>query len=205
MVAERVAHWETIWTEREPSSLSWFQTSTDFSSALIMRFAADRTSRVVDVGGGASGLPGDLLDHGYSALTVVDISTAALRTNIARLGGRGSQVRWISTDVTVWQPDRSFDVWHDRAVFHFLTEPTDRGAYVACAARALDHDGVLIVGTFALDGPDRCSGIPVQRYDADQLGAVFTPHFAMVSVEPHQHVTPSGGVQPFTFVVFRRN
>jgi SAM-dependent methyltransferase len=163
-----------------------------------------RTS-VVDIGGGASRLPDALLDEGYEDVTVLDVSGAALAASRKRLGSRAKNVTWIVSDVTTWDPTRSFDVWHDRAVLHFLTDDADRRAYVQRLQRALRSGGTAIIGTFALDGPEKCSGLPVVRYDSSKLAELLGTSFTCVDSKRHEHATPWGSTQRFQFSVFRRS
>jgi SAM-dependent methyltransferase len=157
------------------------------------------------VGAGTSRLAETLLDAGWSDVTVLDISAEALSHLRTRLGERADRVAFVVADVLEWEPERRFDVWHDRAVFHFLTDEDGVGRYVATAVRAVRLGGTLVIGTFAEDGPTHCSGLPTSRYDADGLAAVFAPHFSPVHAEREEHSTPSGHIQPFTWRVLRRD
>ena len=201
---ERQAHWDHVYASKAEEEVSWFETSPAMSLELIHATAVPRDAPVIDIGGGASRLVDTLLDEGYSAVTVLDLSEQALAKARARLGGRAASVRWIAADVTRWLPVAGFQVWHDRAAFHFLTAPEDRAAYVERVLAALRPDGHLIIGTFALDGPERCSGLPVERYDAVSLGQVLGAAFAWVETRLHEHVTPMGRVQRFQFSRFLR-
>ena len=159
--------------------------------------------RVLDVGGGRSVLAERLLDLGY-AVSVLDISAAALASAQARLGSRARQVDWIVADVTAMPSLPECDVWHDRAVFHFLTSEADRAAYVRLLERTVPVGGHVVMGTFALDGPAKCSGLDVRRYDAAMLAEELGPRFALLKSEPEVHVTPAGQRQSFQFSLFRR-
>jgi SAM-dependent methyltransferase len=174
------------------------------SLELIGATGADPGTAVVDVGGGASRLAATLLERGWSDLTVLDMSDVALRAARTALGADAERVAWVRTDVLDWSPARSYGLWHDRAVFHFLTDPGLRERYVATASRALPAGGHLVIGTFAEDGPPTCSGLPVARYDAAALAAAFGPGFHLVADRRDAHRTPSGSAQPFTWVVLRR-
>jgi SAM-dependent methyltransferase len=145
-----------------------------------------------------------LLDAGYRALAVLDVSGAALAACRARLGASATSVTWIEADLTRWEPSRTYDLWHDRAAFHFLTEPTDRAAYVACLKAALNPGGHAVIATFAPDGPERCSGLPVVRYDGTSLAAMLGDVFELLQTVRHAHRTPMGGIQNFQFSLFRR-
>jgi ubiquinone/menaquinone biosynthesis C-methylase UbiE len=155
-------------------------------------------ARIVDVGGGASRLAEALLDQGYRSITVVDVSAAALDTARARLGAGASRVTWVTCDVAGWVPDARFDVWHDRAVFHFMVTPEDRKAYREAMRKALKRSGHAIIGTFASDGPERCSGLPVQRYDPEALAAELGPDLRLAESIREEHLTP-GRAQRFQF------
>jgi trans-aconitate methyltransferase len=202
-VPEVEGHWEGVYDSRAVDEVSWFQTEPSISRRLVTA-AASRESPVVDVGAGAAHLVDLLLDDGCTDLTVLDVSARALAVVQDRLGDRAEQVTWVHGNVLDWQPGRTYDVWHDRAVFHFLTEPTDRSRYVDLVRRAVRPGGVVIVATFAPDGPTHCSGLPVARQDAAGLAAVFGSGFELEHSEREEHRTPSGVVQPFTWVVLRR-
>jgi SAM-dependent methyltransferase len=206
MSAERrEAHWEKVYTAKSENEVSWFQENPAPSLELIDEAGATATSAIVDVGGGASRLVDFLVAKGFKAITVLDISRAAIAVTKARLGEKGRSVRWIVADVTKWQPEAgAFDVWHDRATFHFLTDQCDRDAYVERLIRAVRPGGHAIIGTFALDGPERCSGLPVARYDAQGLGATIGERFELVGTRRDAHMTPWGSEQKFQFSLFRR-
>lgn len=159
---------------------------------------------MIDIGAGASTLVDALLDIGWEDVTVLDISETALTKVGNRLGQRAKAVTFVAADVRSWQPTRTFDAWHDRAVFHFLVEPADRDHYVAMATEAVPPGGVALLATFAADGPTECSGLPTSRYDTDQLVRAFGPSFALEHAERELHTTPFGTIQPFTWVVLRR-
>jgi ubiquinone/menaquinone biosynthesis C-methylase UbiE len=197
-------HWQHVYRTKRADEVSWFQREPTVSTELIRRAAPETTARIVDVGGGASTLVDSLLRHGYSELTVLDLSSAALAQARERLGAAGPAVTWQEADVlTVELPAAAFDVWHDRAVFHFLTEPADRSAYVAQVRRALRPGGHLLVATFAEDGPVKCSGLSVARYSAQTLGDEFGTPFRLVESVREQHVTPSGTTQSFVYCLCR--
>jgi SAM-dependent methyltransferase len=197
-------HWEGVYTAKGENQVSWFQATPAISLELIELAGASRSSGIIDVGGGASRLADCLVARGYQDVTVLDLSATALAAARARMGERAGQVTWIAADVTDWQPARSYDVWHDRAAFHFLTERNDQAAYVAQLRRALRPGGHAIIGTFAPDGPERCSGLVVSRYDADSLAATLGGGFELVDTIRHEHTTPWGAAQKFQFSTFRR-
>src|ERR1700694_4073489 len=167
--SNRKAHWETVYTTKGENEVSWFQENPAPSLDLIGVANPTPQSAIVDIGGGASHLVDSLVARGFSDVTVLDISQAALDVAKARLGARAGQVQWIVADITQWQPTQTFDVWHDRAAFHFLVDPLDRAAYLARLQQAARPCGHVFFGTFAIDGPEKCSGLPVSRYDAAGL------------------------------------
>jgi SAM-dependent methyltransferase len=200
----RQAHWEDVYTRKGENEVSWFQENPAPSLELLEQVGATPASAVIDIGGGASRLVDNLVDRGFADVTVLDLSEAALEAAKARLGGRAAQVHWIVADATVWEPQKAYDIWHDRAAFHFLTEECDRAAYVARLTRALKVGGYAIIATFALDGPERCSGLPVVRYDPASLGQTLGRAFQLADTRRHVHATPWGSDQSFQFSVFRR-
>lgn len=198
------AHWERIYTTKGPHDVSWFQLEARVSLELIQRVAPDREAAILDVGGGASTLVDGLLAAGYFRVSVLDLSAAALRQARERLGARGAEVSWLERDVlTVDLPLSGIDVWHDRAVFHFLTTVTDRRRYVAQVRQGLRPGGHIIVATFAEDGPTRCSGLDVARYAPLALHEEFGSDFALIESRREEHVTPWGARQAFTYCVCR--
>ncbi|KWV47139.1 SAM-dependent methyltransferase [Bradyrhizobium macuxiense] len=202
--SDRQSHWQTVYLSKGEQQVSWSQADPQPSLRLIESVAASRDASIIDVGGGASRLVDALLKDGFHALTVLDLSEAALASAKERVGAAGDGVRWIAGDATVWQPQHAFDIWHDRAAFHFLVEEADRAAYVDRLHRGVRAGGHAVIGTFALDGPEKCSGLPVQRYDPVTLSRTIGPAFELVAQEPHRHVTPWGATQSFQFSVLRR-
>lgn len=194
-------HWDQIYTSRAMETLSWFEATPDLSLELIQTDGAPAS--VLDVGAGASLLADALLTLGVSDITILDLSSAALdavRTRVAP-----HSITTTCTDVLEWEPARTWHVWHDRAVFHFLTEPAQRTAYVERAATAVEPGGIAVIATFAPDGPTMCSSLDVRRADADDLAATFATHFDLELARRTIHVTPTGVEQPFTWVVLRRH
>lgn len=204
MEADRRDHWTRVYEDKAPSAVSWFQPEPEPSLRALDRCGATPDLAFVDVGGGASNLVDALLKRGWRDLTVLDIAPSALDAARDRLGPAAEQVTWQVADITAWQPSRQYDVWHDRAVFHFLTEPEQREAYRRALSSGLAPDGLVIIATFALDGPERCSGLPVQRYDAAMLSAELGDGFRLVESWREEHVTPWGSSQAFTWCAFRR-
>jgi len=201
----RDKHWDRVFRNREPHETSWYQPHLALSLRFIEQAGLPPTAGILDVGAGVSTLTGDLLDQGFSDVTVLDCSAAAIDRARSRLGDLARQVHWLAGDITTLSlPVSRFDLWHDRAVFHFLTESSDRDAYRAALERALRPDAHLIVATFALTGPERCSGLPVVRYDADTLQRAVGPGFQLVATNEDAHRTPSGNRQDFLYCYFRR-
>ena len=200
----RQAHWENVYATKEEHAVSWFQERPDISLDLIRATGVKTSASIIDIGGGASRLVDALIDEGFEAITVLDLSEKALTTSKARLGARGAHVQWVVADITTWEPPQSYDVWHDRAALHFLTDPKDRAASAERVSRAVRPGGHVIIGTFALDGPERCSGLPIVRYDAASLGKILGPSFELIESKRHEHHTPAGAIQRFQFSRFRR-
>ena len=200
----RQAHWENVYTSKGENEVSWFQESPAPSLALIAEIGAVPSSGIIDVGGGASRLVDHLIDRGFLDITVLDLSSAALEAAKSRLGKRAGHAQWLAADATTWQPSRSYDIWHDRGAFHFLTEERDRTAYIARLKHGLKIGGHAIIATFALDGPEKCSGLPVMRYDAARLGQTLGAGFKLLQSFGNDHATPWGSHQQFQFSVFQR-
>jgi len=198
------AHWDSVHASRAPDQVSWYQARPETSLGLIARTGKGAQASIVDVGGGASRLVDLLLDAGYQRLTVLDLSSVALEQARARLGGRAALVTWAIEDVTTWTPVGPFDIWHDRAVFHFLLSPEHRRGYLSAMSAALRQEGQAILGTFAADGPERCSGLPVARYEPESLAAELGPWLRLVESLHEEHLTPAGKVQRFQFSRFVR-
>ncbi|HEY9453921.1 MAG TPA: class I SAM-dependent methyltransferase [Bradyrhizobium sp.] len=201
--ASRQAHWEKVYTTKGENEVSWFQQSPAPSFELIVQAGATHASAIIDIGGGASRLVDHLVEQGFADITVLDLSAAALEAARRRLESRADRVHWIVADATAWEPAKAYDIWHDRAAFHFLTDEKDRAAYVARLEQAVKAGGHAIIGTFALDGPEKCSGLPVARYDSAGLAQALGPGFRLVHTRRHEHATPWGSRQMFQFSVFR--
>ena len=198
-------HWEHVYSTKKTESVSWFQEHAEQSMRLIRGTGVPYSAGIIDVGGGASTLVDDLLSSGYCAVSVLDLAAAALSVAKARLGERASEVQWTEGDITkVLLPVHAFDVWHDRAVFHFLTSKEDRAAYVDTVLRSVKPGGHVIVATFAEDGPIQCSGLPVMRYGPSELHAEFGSPFSLVQHEREEHHTPFGTVQKFVYCYCRK-
>lgn len=195
-------HWDQVYATKSVSGVSWFQPDAAESIALIQAVAPGRAARILDVGAGASTLVDGLLAAGYARPALLELAAAALDASKARLGDSAADVDWYVGDVlTFTLPDAQFDVWHDRAVFHFLTSQADRARYVSQVRAALKPGGHVVIGTFADDGPTRCSGLEVCRYSAESLHAEFGDEFTLVTSRRETHITPSGSEQRFQFCV----
>ena len=198
-------HWETVYTSKKTDAVSWFQPHADVSLNLIMATGLGLDAAIIDVGGGASTLVDDLLKAGYSDLTVLDLSGAAMGEAKKRLGREAGRVNWIEADITRAElAGNRYDIWHDRAVFHFLTDPVDRDAYVQKVLHAVKPGGHVIVATFAEDGPLQCSGLPVVRYRPDELHGQFGASFTLLKHQRETHQTPAGAMQQFVYCYCRR-
>lgn len=197
-------HWQQVYAARREAELSWFESVPNISLDILLTPSLHRSSSILDVGGGTSRLVDALLDRGFTQLTVLDIADTALETSKQRLGERACGVCWIAADITKWQPDRFYSAWHDRAVFHFLTTEEKRRAYRAAMEKAVAPGGIVVIGTFALDGPERCSGLPVQRYSAKSLAAELGDAYRWTATRRTEHTTPAGNVQRFQYSRFVR-
>lgn len=199
----RQSHWEKVYAGKAPEAVSWYQPRPALSLELVTTAGIRPQDPVIDVGGGASTFVDHLLDAGFSAVTVLDLSAAALERVRVRLGERASQVRWLEGDVTRLQDPTRFVLWHDRAVFHFLVEPADRAAYVDSLRRSIAPGGAVIIATFALDGPEKCSGLPVMRHDEASLQYELGPDFELLEARRETHLTPWRAEQRFLYARFR--
>jgi len=203
---EKQNHWDSVYRDRTPTQVSWFQEHSLLSLQFIQLTGVEKAGRIIDVGGGASTLVDDLLADGFTQVTILDISHSALEAAQHRLGRRASQVSWLKADITqVSLSSQLYDVWHDRAVFHFLTSPEDRRKYVEAVERAVKPGGHVIVATFAPDGPLRCSGLDVVRYSPAALHAEFGVDFELVDNTREIHRTPMGTVQQFIYCYCRKS
>lgn len=200
-------HWDEVYGARPEDELTWFEATPALSLELV-RPHLQPGEPFIDIGAGASRLVDVLLDEGFGPLTVLDLSGAALAVSRQRLGARGDDVAWIEADITRWEPDRTYAVWHDRAVFHFLTAAEDRAGYAQALSGALRAGGIAIIATFADDGPEMCSGLPVVRYApealAQELDRLLPGQFDVVEARRHLHITPKGNRQSLQYSVFRK-
>ena len=196
-------HWDEAYVQNSEAGVSWFEETPTVSLDLIKALPGPKDS-LIDVGGGASRLAVHALRLGFGHVAVLDLSGEAIARSQAGMGSEADRVEWIVANVTTWKPGRRYDVWHDRAAFHFLTDEAGRAAYVETLDAALSGTGHAIIATFALDGPQRCSGLPVQRYSPETLAATLGPRFTLVNSVRHEHQTPWGSTQAFQFSVLAR-
>lgn len=202
--SERFTHWEKIYSTRPFCEMSWYQSSPEQSMALILEIGPSQNDAIIDVGGGDALLAEHLFAAGYRNLSVLDISSTVLERARRRLGEKATSVNWINEDMLEHKQKNAYHIWHDRAAFHFLREEKDIERYVSNVSTALDDNGYLIIGTFADDGPDKCSGIEIRKYSVEELKEVFGTHFDFLKSLSHHHTTPAGKDQHFNFCVFRK-
>ncbi|SIR09158.1 Methyltransferase domain-containing protein [Rhizobium sp. RU33A] len=200
---DRQTHWQGVYPTKSDTEVSWYEEAPDLSLTLLHEAGLIPGMSVINIGGGASRLVDALVDAGQAHVSVLDLSIAALEAAKSRLTDM-AHVQWVVSDVTVWTPDREYDLWHDRAAFHFLTTAIDQHAYVSVLARALKVGGKAVIGTFAMDGPVKCSGLPVVRYDPESLQAVLGEQFKLAATRRHEHATSWGTVQKFQFSTFEK-
>ena len=202
MNSSRKKHWENVYEQKKPSEVSWYQAEPAVSLGYVASTEIDYAAKIIDVGGGASVLADKLLDKGYRNLTVLDISTKAIQHARERLGRRAENVSWIEADVTEFEPSVQYDFWHDRAVFHFLTDAEDRTRYVQRLKQSVKQGGHVVIAAFAIDGPVKCSGLDVERYSPEKMKNEFGNSFELVSNAGEVHITPWGKEQKFIYCYF---
>ncbi|WP_018926365.1 class I SAM-dependent methyltransferase [Pseudomonas umsongensis] len=199
------AHWEYIYSNKPADRVSWFQEHAAISLRLIQQTGVPFSASIIDVGGGASTLVDDLIENGFTQLSVLDLSASALATAKHRLGSNAGKVIWIEGDIIeISLPPQTYDVWHDRAVFHFLISADERQAYIEKILTSVKPGGYVIVATFAEDGPTQCSGLPVRRYSANELHSEFGEPFELLGHEKEDHHTPFGTIQKFVYCYCRK-
>ena len=198
-----VQHWDGVYGSRAIDQVSWFQAEPTMSLELVAAADPSPDAAIIDVGAGASGLVDELLAHGCHNLTVLDVSEAALEAARRRLGPRADEVAWITADLLAWRPTHRYDVWHDRALFHFLVTAEQRSSYLATMRSAVVPGGAVIIATFADDGPETCSGLATARYSPADLVTAVGPQFELENSRREEHLTPAGVLQPFTWVLLR--
>jgi SAM-dependent methyltransferase len=201
-MTDRKKHWENVYFTKPVSQVSWYQPEPVLSLRLIRETGLGKTSSLIDVGGGASTLVDGLNQQGYTSIAVLDVSASALDHARKRLGSRAGEVEWYEADITAFRPPHRFELWHDRAVFHFLTEQADRQRYVAALKRSLGPGGHVIIMTFAIGGPEKCSGLDIVQYDAEKMCLELGPDFDLMDTGLDLHLTPAGGEQKFAWFRF---
>lgn len=195
-------HWETIYETKSPEQVSWTQEVPKTSLDFIRSFGVDKTARIIDIGGGDSKLVDQLLNNGYENITVLDISAKALDRAKARLGNKAEKVNWVISDITEFEPETAFDIWHDRATFHFLTTKEQVAKYLDIARQSVN--GYMTIGTFSTNGPTKCSGLDIQQYDEQTLTAELENGFDKLKCITEDHTTPFNTKQNFLFCSFKR-
>lgn len=201
-MSDRKKHWENVYSKKSPLEVSWYQQEPNLSLRLIRDTGLDNDAAIIDVGGGASTLVDSLCDEGYTNITILDVSAQALAHARLRLADKTGAVEWCEADVTEFKPSKRFALWHDRAVFHFLTAKDDREKYVEVLKRALGSGGHLVIMAFAIDGPKKCSGLDIVQYDAEKLKAELGDDFELIETGFETHTTPAGKEQKFAYFRF---
>jgi 2-polyprenyl-3-methyl-5-hydroxy-6-metoxy-1,4-benzoquinol methylase len=201
---QKKSHWENVYQTKPLETVSWYQPVPETSLSLIANLNLSKDSHIIDVGGGDSLLSEYLLNQGFANLSVLDISGAALRRAQKRLGDRANSINWIESDVLDFKTEHPLDLWHDRAAFHFITEDSDIKRYVQIAHKAIRPEGYLILGTFSVNGPTKCSGLPIRQYDLNLVRNTFGAYFELLHNEEIDHLTPGGSVQKFHFATLKR-
>lgn len=197
--ADRATHWNTVY-DTKGDDVSWYQAVPTTTLDLLDALRVDRDASIIDLGGGASVVVDHLLARDFTDVSVLDVSKVALDNTKTRLGPAAERVHWLHRDIFDWTPERRYDLWHDRAVFHFLIDSDEREAYLHVLRSGIAEDGTVIIATFDAHGPTHCSGLPVVRYGPTELAQIFAPHFDLVHTRSEEHLTPAGLVQPFTWV-----
>lgn len=201
---DRKKHWENIYQTKELKEVSWFQPTPETSLSFFKEFDVPRNAKVIDIGGGDSFLVDHLLDLGYQDITVLDISSAAINRAKQRLGELADNVKWIVSDATIFQPAETYDFWHDRAAFHFLTDEQEVSSYLDTAAKSINPSGTLVIGTFSEQGPQKCSGIEIKQYSEKTMTKRLKHHFEKIKCITVDHKTPFDTVQNFVFCSFKK-
>ena len=205
---DRKGHWEKLYSDKKATEVSWYQQYPEISLNLIHDTGVDKTASIIDIGGGASTLIDNLLAADYQNLSVLDISASAIEQAKNRLGLSNiklpDKVNWIEQDITTFVSEQPFDVWHDRAVFHFLTDANDRSKYVNTISNSLQPGAQAIIATFNLDGPEKCSGLEIVRYSTETLSEIFSENFKLIKTKTEEHKTPGGSSQSFVYCRFVR-
>ncbi|MEB0262800.1 MULTISPECIES: class I SAM-dependent methyltransferase [unclassified Mucilaginibacter] len=202
MKGNQKAHWDNVYSNKTSDQVSWTQVVPQTSLDFIHGFRLSKSSSIIDIGGGDSNLVDFLIQEGFQDITVLDISEAAINKAKARLGERSELVKWVVSDITKFKTDRHFDLWHDRATFHFLTSKRQIGAYLQIAGRSINN--YMVVGTFSENGPDKCSGLPIKQYTEDQLQSQLKKDFEKIRCIHEDHITPFQTKQNFLFCSFKK-
>ena len=202
MTIDKKKHWETVYETKKPAQVSWTQETPKTSLEFILSFGLSKTARIIDIGGGDSKLVDCLLEKGFKNITVLDISAKSLEKAKKRLGEKGNNVNWIVSDITNFEPTMTFDVWHDRATFHFLTKTQQIEKYIKTARNSVS--GFLTIGTFSENGPTKCSGLEIKQYNENEMATVFKDGFDKIKCETEDHLTPFDTKQNFVFCSFKR-
>ena len=204
MEKTRKQHWETIYETKKFEEVSWYQLVPEVGQTIISEFGVEKDKAIIDIGGGDSYLVDFLINQNYTDISVLDISEKALLRVQNRLESKAEKVHWIASDITEFKPSKKFDFWHDRAVFHFLTDPNDVKKYAEIAADSISEKGIMVIGTFSKNGPLKCSGIEIKQYNEKEMSAVFERDFELVNFREIIHITPMQSEQHFIFCVFRK-
>jgi 2-polyprenyl-3-methyl-5-hydroxy-6-metoxy-1,4-benzoquinol methylase len=203
--SERKAHWNNIYQTKDFHQVGWFQKSPDVSLSFVRELSISENAKIIDIGAGESYFVDCLFQLGFSDIHVLDISSKAIEKARQRLGDQAQEVSWITGDVLDLKKKNEFDIWHDRAVFHFLLEQEEIEQYIENATNGIKMGGYLIIGTFSEKGPDKCSGLPVKQYSIQNLESVFSPHFRLIKALNIDHFTPTGQAQNYSFCCFKKN
>lgn len=201
----RKDHWEKVYQNKQLNEVSWYQPTPQVSLDFIQELEIDRHAAIIDIGGGDSFLTDHLLEAGFTNLTVLDISAAAIDRAKKRLGEKAGRVKWIVSDITRFNPETRYDFWHDRATFHFLTTEEEIEQYLRISQSALNNGGKILIGTFSTDGPEKCSGLPVKHYSEESLGTLIRNWYEKIKCIYTDHLTPFNTIQHFLFCSFKKN
>lgn len=197
-------HWENVYRTKEDQEVGWYQPNPETSIRLVRTYSTSKDDSIIDVGGGNSHLIQHLLNEGHNDLSVMDISIHAINRNKRRFGSEADKINWIESNILKFSGDRSFQIWHDRAVFHFLTDNADMRSYCEIASQHIKRGGFLILGTFSETGPKMCSGLPITQYSEESFCSIFEEKFELIECFDDTHTTPSGNSQDFVWVVFKK-
>jgi len=202
---DKQTHWENIYNSRKTDEVSWYEQKPAVSLNFIKEFAIPKNAKIIDIGGGESYFADCLLEAGYSDITVLDISATAIRKAQSRLGKKAEKIKWIVADAAHFSPEVQYDFWHDRAAFHFLTTESEIKNYVKTVHQNLHPSGILVIGTFSENGPNKCSGITVKQYSEDSMAAIFKDFLTKIKCKVVDHITPSKAIQNFIFCSFKKS